>query len=264
METCFKAVRADVLKSLAAQEQPLRDRARDHRQALQARRAGLRGADHLRGPRLLARARRSPGGTASRPSGRSSSTGSSTDASSVAGRPIRLSLGLRLSARPAKEMTSSRCPRSRGCAPRRREHAESSPRRVAAGPEPARARRARQAARLEARLFRRLFAYTRPYRGRLLACPGSPPPATRPRAPCSPTQVKPIFDEVLIRGRERRPARRVTILVLYLVKGICVLLLDDARRRGGAARGHRPAQRPLRARPEAVVRVPRPRAPRAR
>ena len=53
METCFKAVRADVLKALPLREQPLRHRARDHGQALQARGAGLRGAHHLRGPRLL-------------------------------------------------------------------------------------------------------------------------------------------------------------------------------------------------------------------
>ena len=53
METCFKAVRADLLKSLDAQERPLRHRAGDHGQALQARRAGLRGPDHVRGPRLL-------------------------------------------------------------------------------------------------------------------------------------------------------------------------------------------------------------------
>ena len=53
METCFKAVRADLLKSLPAAQRPLRHRARDHGQALQARRARLRGADHLRGPRLL-------------------------------------------------------------------------------------------------------------------------------------------------------------------------------------------------------------------
>ena len=53
METCFKAVRADAAEVARPEERPLRDRARDHGQALQARRAGLRGADHLRGPRLL-------------------------------------------------------------------------------------------------------------------------------------------------------------------------------------------------------------------
>ena len=52
METCFKAVRADVLKGLDLQQRPVRDRAGDHRQAVQAGRAGLRGADHLRGARL--------------------------------------------------------------------------------------------------------------------------------------------------------------------------------------------------------------------
>ena len=36
METCFKAVRADVLKSLRLAERPVRHRARDHGQALQA------------------------------------------------------------------------------------------------------------------------------------------------------------------------------------------------------------------------------------
>ena len=63
METCFKAVRADVLKSLPLQQRPFRDRARDHGQALQARGPGVRGAHHLRGPGLQPRARRSPGGT---------------------------------------------------------------------------------------------------------------------------------------------------------------------------------------------------------
>ena len=53
METCFKAVRADLLKDLRLQQQPLRHRARDHGQAVQARGPRLRGADHLRGPRLL-------------------------------------------------------------------------------------------------------------------------------------------------------------------------------------------------------------------
>ena len=53
METCFKAVRADLLKSLPLKSEPLRDRARDHGQALQAGGPRLRGADHLRGSRLL-------------------------------------------------------------------------------------------------------------------------------------------------------------------------------------------------------------------
>ena len=52
METCFKAVRADVLKGLDLRQRPVRDRAGDHRQAVQAGGAGLRGADHLRGARL--------------------------------------------------------------------------------------------------------------------------------------------------------------------------------------------------------------------
>ena len=53
METCFKAVRADLLKSLPAAQQPVRHRARDHGQAVQARRPRVRGPHHLRGPRLL-------------------------------------------------------------------------------------------------------------------------------------------------------------------------------------------------------------------
>ena len=71
METCFKAVRADLLKSLDAQERPLRDRAGDHGQALQARRARLRGARSPTRAATTPRARRSPGRTASRRSGRS-------------------------------------------------------------------------------------------------------------------------------------------------------------------------------------------------
>ena len=52
METCFKAVRADVLKGARPEERPVRHRARDHGQALQAGGAGLRGPDHVRGARL--------------------------------------------------------------------------------------------------------------------------------------------------------------------------------------------------------------------
>ncbi len=52
METCLKAVRADVLKSLPAPQRPFRDRARDHGQAVQEGRPGLRGADHVRGAGL--------------------------------------------------------------------------------------------------------------------------------------------------------------------------------------------------------------------
>ena len=59
---------------------------------------------------------------------------------------------------------------------------------------------------------------------------------------CSWLQVKPIFDEVLIQG-VNVGRLSLTILVLYVVKGVCGLLLDDARRRRRPARGHRPAQR---------------------
>ena len=52
METCFKAVRAERLQGDDAEEQALRHRARDHRQALQGRGPGLRGPHHLRGTRL--------------------------------------------------------------------------------------------------------------------------------------------------------------------------------------------------------------------
>ncbi len=71
----------------------------------------------------------------------------------------------------------------------------------------------------EAREFLRLFAYTRPYRGRLLlswlATAGY---ATAGALLVS--TVKPIFDEVLIQGIN---VGRISlaILVLYLVKGIC-------------------------------------------
>ena len=52
-ETCYKAVRADLLKSMTPALEPLRHRARDHGQALQARRPRLRGPHHVRRARLL-------------------------------------------------------------------------------------------------------------------------------------------------------------------------------------------------------------------
>ena len=53
METCLKAIRARPPEVAAPAQRPVRDRARDHGQALQARRARLRGPDHVRGPGLL-------------------------------------------------------------------------------------------------------------------------------------------------------------------------------------------------------------------
>ena len=77
-------------------------------------------------------------------------------------------------------------------------------------------------ARAEVRLFLRLFSYTRPYRGRLAASWI----ATAVYAAASAYliyQIKPIFDEVLIRGVN--PARvSLAILVLYAIKGIAAYL----------------------------------------
>ena len=96
-----------------------------------------------------------------------------------------------------------------------------------------RASRAREALRLEARLFRRLFAYTRPYRGRLV----SSWIATLGYATAGAlivSQVKPIFDEALIQGLNVGRLS-LTILVLYVVKGassyLSTTLVADAGQR---------------------------------
>ncbi|HEY7923587.1 MAG: ABC transporter ATP-binding protein [Burkholderiales bacterium] len=71
---------------------------------------------------------------------------------------------------------------------------------------------------LEARLFRRLFAYTRPYRGRLTASWI----ATAGYAAAGAllvAQVKPIFDKALIQGVDVGRLS-LTILVLYVLKGV--------------------------------------------
>jgi subfamily B ATP-binding cassette protein MsbA len=74
------------------------------------------------------------------------------------------------------------------------------------------------ALRAEARLFRRLFAYTRPYRGRLfgswVATAGYAAAGALLVA-----QVKPIFDEALWQG-VNVGRLSLTLLVLYLVKGV--------------------------------------------
>jgi subfamily B ATP-binding cassette protein MsbA len=74
-------------------------------------------------------------------------------------------------------------------------------------------------ARADARLFRRLFAYTRPYRGRLflswLATAGYAAAGA-----LLVSQVKPIFDEVLFRGLNVARISLV-ILTLYIMKGMC-------------------------------------------
>ncbi len=75
-----------------------------------------------------------------------------------------------------------------------------------------------QSVKLEARLFRRLFAYTRPYRGRLMASWI----ATAGYAAAGAllvAQVKPIFDKALIQGVDVGRLS-LTILVLYLFKGV--------------------------------------------
>jgi subfamily B ATP-binding cassette protein MsbA len=76
--------------------------------------------------------------------------------------------------------------------------------------------------RLQARDFRRLFAYTRPYRGRLIVAWLATAGYAAAGALLVRT-VQPIFDEVLVRGVN---AGRVafTILVLYAVKGLCSYL----------------------------------------
>jgi ATP-binding cassette, subfamily B, bacterial MsbA len=75
-----------------------------------------------------------------------------------------------------------------------------------------------QSARSEIRLFRRLFGYTKPYRGRLvlswLATAGYAAAGA-----LLVSQVKPIFDEALFRG-VNVGRLSLTIFVLYVVKGI--------------------------------------------
>jgi ATP-binding cassette, subfamily B, bacterial MsbA len=96
--------------------------------------------------------------------------------------------------------------------------------------------RAREAIRLEARLFRRLFAYTRPYRGRLAASWV----ATLGYATAGAlivSQVKPIFDEALIQG-VNVGRLSLTILALYVMKGasayLSTTLVADAGQRAVA------------------------------
>ena len=52
METCYKVMRTDVLRSMELQVERVRHRAGNHRQGLQAALSRLRGADQLRRPRL--------------------------------------------------------------------------------------------------------------------------------------------------------------------------------------------------------------------
>jgi ATP-binding cassette, subfamily B, bacterial MsbA len=93
--------------------------------------------------------------------------------------------------------------------PRRSRRSRSLPERVLA---------AWQSVKLEARLFRRLFAYTRPYRGRLMASWI----ATAGYAAAGAllvAQVKPIFDKALILGVDVGRLS-LTILLLYVLKGV--------------------------------------------
>ena len=98
---------------------------------------------------------------------------------------------------------------------------------------PDRLGQAREAARLEARLFGRLFAYTRPYRGRLVASWIATVGYAAAGALIV-SQVKPIFDEALIQGLNVGRLS-LTILVLYVVKGassyVSTTLVADAGQR---------------------------------
>jgi subfamily B ATP-binding cassette protein MsbA len=71
----------------------------------------------------------------------------------------------------------------------------------------------------EARLFQRLFAYTRPYRGRLFLSWLTTAGYAAAGALIL-KQVKPVFDEALVKGVNVGPLA-ATILALYLVKGLC-------------------------------------------
>jgi len=75
------------------------------------------------------------------------------------------------------------------------------------------------AVRQEARSFRRLFAYTRPYRGRLLVSWLATVGYAAAGALLV-SKVKPIFDEVLIQGINVGRISLV-ILALYAIKGLC-------------------------------------------
>jgi subfamily B ATP-binding cassette protein MsbA len=83
---------------------------------------------------------------------------------------------------------------------------------------PGRARAVAASAREEVRLFRRLFAYTRPYRGRLflswLATAGYAAAGA-----LLVSQMKPIFDEALIAGEN---VGRISLVIvgLYVLKGL--------------------------------------------
>jgi len=80
-------------------------------------------------------------------------------------------------------------------------------------------REAVSSAREEARYFRRLFAYTKPYRGRLLLSWIATAGYAASGALLV-SQVKPIFDEVLILSVN--PTRiALIVLALYAFKGIC-------------------------------------------
>jgi ATP-binding cassette, subfamily B, bacterial MsbA len=96
-----------------------------------------------------------------------------------------------------------------------------------------RGRSAAQSAREEIQLFRRLFSFTRPYRGRLLASWL----ATAGYAASGSALVylvKPIFDKALIAGVQVWQLS-ATILALYLLKGLCsyfsTTLVADAGQR---------------------------------
>ena len=65
METCYKVMRTEVLRSMTLEVERVRHRAGADGEDLQAALPRLRSADHLRRPRSTTRARRSPGATAS-------------------------------------------------------------------------------------------------------------------------------------------------------------------------------------------------------
>jgi len=96
-----------------------------------------------------------------------------------------------------------------------------------------RAQHAGESARLEARLFGRLFEYTRPYRGRLVASWLATVGYAAAGALIV-SQVKPIFDLALIQGLDVGRLS-LTILVLYVIKGassyVATTLVADAGQR---------------------------------
>jgi subfamily B ATP-binding cassette protein MsbA len=83
-------------------------------------------------------------------------------------------------------------------------------------------RAAGKGVRLEADLFRRLFSYTRPYRGRL-ALSWVATAGYAAAGALLVSQVKPIFDKALIQGVDVGRLSLI-IVVLYVVKGICSYL----------------------------------------